>query len=187
MSRVGSLKLDISKLKEFKIENNTIWATNGVNKFSMIIPGFLKEKIENGSVGFEFDENYFESNRLRRINYPMWGTFVSTLRTKIQGLISDYKKTLSIFGTGYRVDIKDKLLVFKLGHSHNKEVILPDYIKASTQNVDGCIHLVLQCYDKCLLGDFAFQLSKLRPLNGYSEKGIRDIEKPLHIKEVKKK
>jgi hypothetical protein len=45
MSRVGSLKLDTSKLKEFKIENKIIWASNGVNNFSMTIPGFLKEKI----------------------------------------------------------------------------------------------------------------------------------------------
>jgi large subunit ribosomal protein L6 len=187
MSRIGSLKLDISKLKEFKIENKTILASNGKNSFSMVIPGFLKEHIDGKEISFEFLEDYFNSNRLRRINYPMWGTFVSTLRTKIKGLVEGFSKKLIIFGTGYRVDIKDKTLVFKLGFSHPKEMAIPEYIEASVQSVQGSIELTLKCYDKCMLGDYSHILCLLRAPNGYSEKGIRDSEKPLHIKEVKKK
>jgi len=187
MSRIGSLKLDFSKLKEFKVENKTIFASNGTNSFTMIIPGFLKETISDKLISFEFLEDYFISNRLRRLNLPMWGTFVSTLRTKINGLVTGYTKKLIIFGTGYRVDIKDKTLLFKLGFSHQKEVAVPQDIEVSTQNVQGSIELTLKCYDKCMLGDYAHKLCQLRAPNGYSEKGIRDVAKPLTIKEVKKK
>ena len=90
MSRIGSLKLDFSKLKEFKVENKTIFASNGTNSFTMMIPGFLKETISDKIISFEFLEDYFTSNRLRRLNLPMWGTFVSTLRTKINGLVTGY-------------------------------------------------------------------------------------------------
>ena len=151
MSRIGSLKLDTSKLKEFKIENKTIFASNGTHSFTMIIPGFLKEKMEDKIISFEFDESYFDSNRLKRLNKPMWGTFVSTLRTKINGLVTGYTKKLIIFGTGYRVDVKDKLLTFKLGFSHQKEVMVPKDIEASAQTVQGSIELTLKCHDKCTL------------------------------------
>jgi large subunit ribosomal protein L6 len=187
MSRIGSLKLDISKLKEFKIEDKTVFGSNGKHCFSMNLPGFLKPTLTDKEVSFEFVEDYFLNNRLKRINYPMWGTFVSTLKTKINGLINGYTKKLIVFGTGYRVDIKDKTLVFKLGFSHQKEMTIPDYIEATTQAVQGSTELILKSYDKCLLGDYAHKVCLLRKPNGYSEKGIRDIEKPLHIKEVKKK
>jgi len=187
MSRIGSLKLDFSKLKEFKIENKVIFASNGTHSFTMNIPGFLQEKIEDKIISFQFVEDYFTSARLRRVNYPMWGTFVSTLKTKINGLVHGYTKKLIIFGTGYRVDVKDKTLLFKLGFSHQKEVQVPKDIEASAQTVQGSIELTLKCYDKCMLGDYAYKLCLLRAPNGYSEKGIRDIDKPLHIKEVKKK
>lgn len=187
MSRIGNLKLDISKLKEFKIDNNNIFASNGKNNFSMVIPGFLKYKQENNEISFEFNEDYFTSNRLKRINYPMWGTFVSTLNTKIKGLLNNYTKKLIIFGTGYRVDIKDNILIFKLGFSHSKEMVVPKDIEVSTKSVQGSTELTLSCYDKCLLGDYCHILCQLRAPNGYSEKGIRDMDKPLTIKEVKKK
>jgi ribosomal protein L6P/L9E len=85
------------------------------------------------------------------------------------------------------VDIKEGMLIFKLGFSHLKEVALPSYIQASTQSVQGSIELTLKCHDKCLLGDYTHKLCLLRAPNGYSDKGIRDSSKPLHIKEVKKK
>jgi large subunit ribosomal protein L6 len=187
MSRIGNLKLDISKLKEFKIENNNIFASNGKNNFSMIIPGFLKYTIENNTISFTFEESYFSDNRLKRINYPMWGTFVSTLKTKINGLITGYTKKLIIFGTGYRVDVKGDTLLFKLGFSHEKTMTIPKEIEVIAKTVQGSTELTLNCYDKCLLGDYCHILCQLRAPNGYSEKGIRDIDKPLTIKEVKKK
>lgn len=187
MSRIGSLKLDFSKLKEFKVENKNIFASNGNHSFTMAIPGFLKETIADKIISFEFVGDYFTSNRLRRLNLPMWGTFVSTLKTKINGLVNGYTKKLIVFGTGYRVDVKGKTLAFKLGFSHTKEVEVPMAIEASAQTVQGSIELTLKCHDKCLLGDYAHKLCQLRAPNGYSEKGIRDIDKPLNIKEVKKK
>ena len=189
MSRIGSLKIDIAALKECTVSENKreIFCKSVNNAFTMEIPKFLLLKIEEGKIVSEFDESYFTTARLLRINYPMWGTFVRTLQTKINGIVHGHSKRLMITGTGYRVEQKGDTLLFKLGFSHSKEIKIPEGVTVIMKNVQSSTELTLKSHDKCLLGDYAYSVCALRKPNGYSDKGIRDLDKILIVKEVKKK
>jgi large subunit ribosomal protein L6 len=189
MSRIGSLKIDIKALQECIIseDKREIVCKNNKNSFTISVPQFLLVKIEEDKIIVEFDESYFPTARLKRINYPMWGTFVRTLQTKIIGLLQGHMRRLVVTGTGYRVEQKGEILVFKLGFSHSKEIKIPEGITVEMKTLQSATELILKSHDKCLLGDYAYSVCALRKPNGYSDKGIRDLEKVLIVKEVKKK
>jgi large subunit ribosomal protein L6 len=103
-------------------------------------------------------------------NWQYWGLTRSLVANMVTGVSQGFIKALEIVGTGYKVEDKGDRLVFNLGYSHPIEFILPPGISAK---VEKATKLVLEGYDKEVLGQTAAVIRRLRPPEPYKGKGIK--------------
>lgn len=99
-------------------------------------------------------------------------------------ILRPYKKKIILNGLGFKVEVVNNTLVFNLGYSSKKSIIIPLYISSIKiiKNV-----LLLESFDKTLLGNFANEICKLRTPNVYKLKGLLLEGFRISKKEVKKK
>ena len=92
------------------------------------------------------------------------------LSNAVTGVSAGFTRELDVVGTGYRAEVKGRVVVFSLGYSHPVEYLLPAGIDCK---VDKQTHLVLTSHDKQLLGQVAANMRALRPPDPYKNKGVR--------------
>ncbi|AFP83626.1 50S ribosomal protein L6 [Candidatus Carsonella ruddii] len=110
-------------------------------------------------------------------------SFYKSLFNILKGLDSPWEIILEISGIGYKVYIKEKFLIFNLGFSKEKILIIPNYIKTSI--IKNKINLFSIYKDK--LGLFANKIILIKKYNPYKKKGIFFINNFFLKKSNKKK
>jgi len=109
-------------------------------------------------------------------------TFTST-PLGIVGVSEGYKKELEVIGVGYRATATGQLLELALGYSHPIVIELPNEIKVSADTQKGKAPVVmLESYDKQLLGQVAAKIRSLRKPEPYKGKGIRFMGEEIRRK-----
>ena len=96
--------------------------------------------------------------------------FLSLLSKTIIALSKGYYKILIIEGVGYKVDIDNSLLKFKLGFSHIIPYQLPDNVKAFFKAPN---FLTIYGHNIQQVSQIAAEIRNLRPPEPYKGKGIR--------------
>ena len=98
------------------------------------------------------------------------GTVNANLSNAITGVTDGFEKKLEAVGVGYRFALKGDKLVVTAGYSHPVEVAIPEGIKLeSPSNTE----LFVRGIDKCLVGEYAANVRKIRQPEPYKGKGIR--------------
>jgi large subunit ribosomal protein L6 len=101
----------------------------------------------------------------------------------IVGVSEGYKKELEVIGVGYRATATGQLLELALGYSHPIVIELPNEIKVSADTQKGKAPVVmLESYDKQLLGQVAAKIRSLRKPEPYKGKGIRFMGEEIRRK-----
>lgn len=95
-----------------------------------------------------------------------------------------FKKKIYLNGLGYKCQILENKLIFKLNLSHNLELNIPEYITKVTQKKNI---LLFESQDKIMLGNFVNNVYHLRPSDAYKGKGFSLDSKVKVLKEVNKK
>ena len=111
------------------------------------------------------------------------GTANANINNMIIGVTKGYEKKLEIVGVGYRFTAKGNTLVVNAGYSHPVEVSVPTGI---TIEVPSNTELFIRGIDKCLVGEFAAEVRKIRQPEPYKGKGIRYTDEHIRRKEGKK-
>ncbi len=97
----------------------------------------------------------------------------------VKGVTDGYKKSLDLYGVGYRADLKGQDLTLALGLSHTVEFTLPDAVKAKVETIDDGGNkrprLHLESYSNEILGQCAAHIRTFRPPEPYNGKGIRYV------------
>ena len=101
----------------------------------------------------------------------------------IVGVTEGFEKKLESVGVGYRFQLKGNVLVVTAGYSHPVEVQIPAGI---TLEVPSNTELTVKGIDKCLVGEFAANVRKIRLPEPYKGKGIRYKDEVVRRKEGKK-
>jgi large subunit ribosomal protein L6 len=96
----------------------------------------------------------------------------------VTGVSKGFEKKMQLYGTGYNVKERGGKLVFQVGFCHPVERVIPEGIKINidvdaTRGNDVPARFTLSGIDKCLLGQFAAEIRKIRPPEPYKGKGIR--------------
>ncbi|MCS7245581.1 MAG: 50S ribosomal protein L6 [candidate division WOR-3 bacterium] len=107
------------------------------------------------------------------------GTVYRIIHNMVKGVVSPYKVELVVQGTGYRVRLEGRKLVFQVGYAHQPEFIVPDDIVAK---VEGQNKIILEGPDKEKVGLVAAQIIRIKPPDIYKAKGIWYADKPLKLK-----
>jgi large subunit ribosomal protein L6 len=96
----------------------------------------------------------------------------------ITGVSKGFERKMEIYGTGYNVKEQGSKLLFQVGFCHLVERAIPKGIKVNidvgaTRGNEVPAKFTLSAIDKCLLGQFAADIRKIRLPEPYKGKGIR--------------
>lgn len=114
----------------------------------------------------------------------MWGTTRNLINNMVVGVSEGFSKTIIIDGVGYRAASDGKILTLVLGYSHEIKYAIPAGI---TVKCEKPTIVVISGVNKQLVGQVVGELKKLRPVEPYKGKGIKEEGQYVRRKEGKKK
>jgi large subunit ribosomal protein L6 len=106
------------------------------------------------------------------------GTMRALIANMVQGASAGFERKMMIYGTGYNVKEQGGKLVFQIGFCHLVEMPIPKGVSVNievpaTRGNDVPAKFTLSGIDKCVLGQFAAEVRRVRPPEPYKGKGIR--------------
>ena len=165
MSRIGNRILTIPENVTVTVDENKVTVKGPKGELSTEIHADITATVEGNELHVTRKNDTVK-------NYH--GTANANIKNMIVGVTDGYKKVLESVGVGYRFALKGKDLVVTAGYSHPVEVKVPVGI---TVECPSNTELVITGIDKCLVGEFAANVRKIRKPEPYKGKGIRYKDK----------
>lgn len=156
----GGVLIDVSK-------GNLVTVKGPKGTLSEQIHPELSIKIEDGNLTVERptdQKRHREAHGLSR----------SLINNMVTGVSTGFSRNLELIGVGYRVSNTGNLLELIVGYSHPIYFMLPDEIKVTTKMEKGeAPTIILEGYDKQLLGQICAKIRTYRKPEPYKGKGIK--------------
>ena len=183
MSRIGKKPIVIPDGVKVEKKGLCIKVSGLLGDIQMDCHPRIKVKIDD-SDGKIFVEN--EKSR-DHMNRQLHGTMRALIANMITGVSKGYEKKMEIYGTGYNVKEQGQKLLFQVGFCRPVERVIPKGIKVkidvgATRGNEVPAKFTLSAIDKCLLGQFAADIRKIRPPEPYKGKGIRYADEHVRHK-----
>ena len=114
----------------------------------------------------------------------IWGTTRSIINSAIIGVSRGFEKILELCGVGFRANLKGNTLNLQLGFSHDVSYEVP---KNVTLKVEKQTIITITGVNKEIVGKVASEIKKIKPVEPYKGKGIKERGQYVLRKEGKKK
>ena len=179
MSKIGKKPIQIPKETTIKVESGKLILTGpkGSKELS------LNDKIFTALIS-EDNNLILKLIKKNEISKIMWGTTRSIINNALIGVTVGYEKILELTGVGYRAMLTGNVLNFKLGFSHDISYEIPQGVKLT---VEKSTIIKINGIDKELVGKVASEIKRLKPVEPYKGKGIKERGQYVLRKEGKKK
>ena len=179
MSKLGKKPISIPKDTKVKVESGKLVMTGPKGSRELTI----NDKIFTTTVSDDSSISLKQNNKNDNSSI-MWGTTRSIINNAIIGVSTGHNKTLELTGVGFRANLKGNILNLQIGYSHDVSYKIPDGInilveKNTTIKISGI--------DKELVGKVTSEIKKLKPVEPYKGKGIKEKGQYVLRKEGKKK
>lgn len=115
----------------------------------------------------------------------MWGTMTRNVRAAVEGVTDGFTKEMYMKGVGYKASVNGNKLVLVAGYSHDVIMEIPEGL--SVKMGETPTEFAIMGIDKCLVGQFADKIHKVRKADPYKGKGIFYKGERIRRKEGKKK
>jgi len=183
MSRIGKKPVDIPKGVKVEQKGRCIKVSGPLGELQMDCHPRIKVKIDD-TEGKILVENKRPQDRQNR---QLHGTMRALIANMVIGVGKGFEKKMEIYGTGYNLKEQGGKLVFQVGFCHPVELVIPKGIKVhidvgATRGNEVPARFTLSGIDKCLLGQFAADIRKIRPPEPYKGKGIRYADEHVRRK-----
>ncbi len=173
MSRVGKKPIPVPSGVTLTQDGDVVSAAGPKGKLSTRLqPGF-HVKVENGTANVETSLSDRRGNALHGVSRAMVANLV-------EGVSKGFSRELEIIGTGYRVSLEGRKLVFKLNYDHPIDFPLPDGIDADV--TERPPKVTVRGIDKKLVGQVAADLRGLQRPEPYKGKGVKYVDEQLRRK-----
>lgn len=177
MSRVGNKSITIPEGVGVSVNDNNFVVVKGPKgELSFSFSPKMKITVDGNILKAERASDSIEDKTLH-------GTTRALLHNMVQGVTTEYSKTLLMEGVGYRAALQENKLVISAGYSHLVEMPLPEGI---TVVVSSPTQFTIQGIDKQKVGQFAAEVRAVRKPEPYLGKGIRYKDEVVRRKEGKK-
>jgi len=179
MSKIGKKPIQIPKDTTIKVESGKLILTGpkGSKQLS------LNDKIFTASIS-ENNNLILKLIKKNEISKIMWGTTRSIINNALLGVTVGHEKILEVNGVGYRAMLTGNVLNLKLGFSHDISYEIPQGVKLT---VEKSTIIKINGIDKELVGKVASEIKRLKPVEPYKGKGIKERGQYVLRKEGKKK
>ena len=179
MSKLGKKPISIPKDTKVKVESGKLVMTGPKGSRELTV----NDKIFTTTVSDDSSISLKQNNKNDNSS-AMWGTTRSIINSAIIGVSTGHNKTLELTGVGFRANLKGNILNLQIGYSQDVSYKIPEGInilveKNTTIKISGI--------DKELVGKVASEIKKLKPVEPYKGKGIKEKGQYVLRKEGKKK
>jgi large subunit ribosomal protein L6 len=183
MSRIGKKPIDIPNEVKAEHKGLCIKVSGPLGNLQMDCHPQIKVKIDSSTNSILVENEHAENRRLKQLH----GTMRAHIANMVTGVSKGFEKKIEIYGTGYNVKEQSGKLVLQIGFCHPVGIPIPKGIKVkietgATRGNDTPARFTLSGIDKCLLGQFAAEIRKIRPPEPYKGKGIRYADEHVRRK-----
>jgi large subunit ribosomal protein L6 len=168
MSRIGKLPIKIPAGVTINVsEKNVVTVKGPKGELTQELKDNISVKIEDGILQVERPTEQKKHKALH-------GLYRALINNMIVGVSEGYKIVQELVGVGYKATNQGQLLELGLGYSHNIIFELPKEVKVETVTERGKNPLIiLESYDKQLIGQVAAKIRSMRKPEPYKGKGIK--------------
>ena len=179
MSKLGKKPILIPKDTKVKVENGKLVMTGPKGSKELSI----NDKIFTATVSEDKILNLKQNKKDDSLK-TIWGTTRSIINSALIGVSTGHEKILELSGVGFRANLKGNVLNLQIGFSHDASYLIPEGIKLV---VEKNTIIKISGIDKELVGKVASEIKKLKPVEPYKGKGIKERGQYVLRKEGKKK
>ena len=172
MSRIGNKPITVPAGVEVKIEGQHISVKGPKGTLERDINPEISMKLE----GTELTVSRSGEDRRNKSLHGLARTLINNM---INGVQSEYTRTLEINGVGYRVQKQGNDLNLSLGYSHPVIYKAPEGISFDIPNANT---IIVKGIDKEKVGQIAAEIRTKRPPEVYRGKGIKYAEEVIRRK-----
>jgi large subunit ribosomal protein L6 len=165
-SRTGKRPIELPKGVTAQIANGKIDVKGPKGQLSRTITPNVDVKLANNAIAIRPTIGGRDGARFQ-------GLARALINGMVFGAATGYTKTLQLVGTGYRAEVKGKILNLALGFSHPINFPIPDGIKVEIPGDSKGTIIILTGADKEKMGQTAAKLRAFRPPEPYGGKGVR--------------
>ena len=149
------------------MNENIVTVKGPKGELTQKIDPIISLKVENGMCVLTRPNDEKQTRSLH-------GLYRALVHNMVVGVSEGYKKTLELVGVGYRVSNNGQVIEFALGYTHNIFLQLPKEVKVETKSERNQNPLViLESYDKQLLGQVCAKIRSFRKPEPYKGKGVK--------------
>ena len=183
MSRIGKKPIVIPGGVKVEIKGLCVKVSGSLGQLQIDCHPRIKVRIDDSN-GKIFVENEKPQDHMNR---QLHGTMRALIANMVTGVSKGFERKMEIYGTGYNVKEQGEKLLFQVGFCLPVERVIPKGIKVNievgaTRGNEVPAKFTLSAIDKCLLGQFAADIRKIRPPEPYKGKGIRYVDEHVRRK-----
>ncbi len=174
MSRIGNRILTIPENVTVTVDGKKVSVKGPKGELSTEVNENITVSVKDNTVVVERNNDLYKN---------FHGTANANIKNMIIGVTEGYEKNLEAVGVGYRFTVSGNKITVNAGYSHPVIVEVPNGLTVeSPSNTE----LTIKGTDKCLVGEFAANIRKIRQPEPYKGKGIRYKDEHIRRKEGKK-
>jgi large subunit ribosomal protein L6 len=183
MSRIGKKPVIIPQAVTVEKKAQCIKASGPLGQLQMDCHPRIKVEIDDSEGKILVENKHPQDHQNRQLH----GTMRALIANMLTGVSKGFEKKMEIYGTGFNVKEQGGKLIFQVGFCHPVERVIPKGIKvniqtSATRGNEVPAKFTLSGIDKCLLGQFAADIRKIRPPEPYKGKGIRYADEQVRRK-----
>ena len=161
------------------VNDNVVTVKGPKGELSQAVDPTISVTIEDGHV-------LVTRNSDEKQERAFHGLYRALIHNMVVGVSEGYKKELELVGVGYRASNKGNVLELALGYTHPIFFELPKEIKVETKSERNKNPLIiLESYDKQLLGQVCAKIRSFRKPEPYKGKGIKFVGEVIRRKSGK--
>jgi len=176
MSRIGKSPVIVPKGVEVNVAENQIRVKGPKGELNQPFNPAISISIQDGRISFKRSS---DEKNVRALH----GLYRALINNMVVGVSQGYKIEQELIGVGYRATASGQQLELSLGFSHNVIFEIPKEVKVATAQEKGQPpRIILESYDKQLIGMVAAKIRSLRKPEPYKGKGIKFVNEVLRRK-----
>lgn len=174
MSRIGKKPVDVPQGVKVDVKGQHVKVTGPKGSLEMDCHPLISVAVDTSNATINVENPNPNDRRGKQLH----GTMRALIANMVKGVSTGFERKLEIFGTGYNVKEQGKKLVLQIGFCHPVEMPIPAGVSVAievpaTRGNDVPAKFTLSGMDKCVLGQFAANVRRVRPPEPYKGKGIR--------------